>query len=142
MPGKIDQFGLTNDDFYLGAATAWREAAMADGWTGEPTYPSHEPIESAAKLTHPDGFTAQILTRTHAAGSRYKFSVSVHVWGPDGLTVEPPDVYEMTAIRMNARKCCFCAKPDCATTRVGFAGRACLACAPVEEAKLPRHYYD
>lgn len=38
----------------IAEALAWRDAAVADGWSVEPMYPSTESVDRAAKLRHPD----------------------------------------------------------------------------------------
>lgn len=138
-------FGFTNDEAKIVAAETWRDAAAADGWSMTPTYAPHEGIERAAKLLHPDGYQAQIITRRRRAEDRHKKwagEASVSVWGPDGLSIRSPYVYDMAAIRAATEKCHYCKAFPVKTVRVGFAGRACEACQPGEEKKLGPRYYD
>lgn len=125
------------------AALAWRNAATADGWQIRPTYET-EPLERAATLISPDGFRASIITRTNtnADKARWVFETSIDVWGPDGLYIKPPTVYDRAAVHAGVLTCNYCGAHPVPTGRVGFAGRACLTCQPVQESKLGRHYYD
>ena len=138
-------FGFSNDESRIIAAEMWRDAALADGWSGEATYAPTEGMDRAARLQHPEGFQAQIITRRRRPEDKrqkWAFEASIAVWGPDGLAVAPPNVYDMTAIRASIATCRYCGTHSVKTVRVGFAGRACEACQPVEEKKLGRHYYD
>ncbi len=121
----INDYGFTKNPKYIAAAHAWREAAIADGWSARPTYEEWEPLESAARLTR-DGFTVQMLTRQN--GDSY--TVSIHVWGPDGLAIKPPDEYSYPAIVAGVRTCNACDASDVETFAYSFAGRACAACLP------------
>ena len=104
--------------------TSWREAAVADGWIIRPTY-RHEPVESAATLDK-DGFKAMLLARP-ATKTRRNWN-DVHVWGPDGLAIDPPKEYSMDALIAGLRQCHYCSADDVDTTRYLFAGRCCLKC--------------
>jgi hypothetical protein len=121
-------FGFTNDAARKAAADAYREAALADGWEGQPTYPTHEPIEAAATLRR-DGFVMMILTRDHKPGETWRFCVKVSAWGPDGLSIKPPGTYDWAAIQAGAATCNECGARG-ATERYNFAGRCCAACLP------------
>jgi len=101
---------------------AWRNAAVADGWHIEPTY-QHESADRAARLRHPEGFIAQVVTRE-------KGLVDLHIWGPDGLAINPYQTYDMDRIRAGIRVCMECHAHDVDTQRVGFAGRVCINCLP------------
>jgi hypothetical protein len=118
-------------------ACAWRDAAIADGWAAEPMYTS-EPLERAARLSKL-GFVAQIITRVPMPGDRYAtHAAHVHVWGPDGLAITPPNVYSWLAVVNGVRTCSACGATDIDTQRVGFAGRVCAACLPAERARVER----
>lgn len=137
-----NDFGFTNDINRLNAAKAFRDAAIADGWVPKQTYPGGEPMESAASLER-DGYKLMIFTRDKPTpNGKWKYQAEVNLWGPDRFAIKPPDVYDFVAITKNIRNCHYCKAADVETTRVGFAGRACTRCAPIEEAKLGSHYYD
>lgn len=107
-------------------AAAWRDAAVADGWSIQPTY-DHESVDRAWRLGR-EGFKALGLTRP--GNERELPCASVHVWGPDGLAVRPPPVYDWPAIVAGARTCSACGTVDVETQRFSFAGRCCAACRP------------
>lgn len=124
------EFGFTNDPIWLQRAIAWRDAAMADGWSIQPTYES-ESSERASTL-HKEGWTAQILTRDNSglAPLKYLYEASVNVWGPDGMGIIPPDVYDWEKIKAGLTTCNSCGKPGVETHRYSFAGRCCAECLP------------
>jgi hypothetical protein len=114
------------------AADAYREAAVADGWSIRPTYDS-EPVTSAASLDK-EGFHMSILARINDL-KRYPnvknlYDIDISIWGPDSLAVEPPKQYYMEAIRKGLRFCGCCGKTDVDTVRYSFAGRCCKECQP------------
>jgi hypothetical protein len=121
------QFGFTDDEAMYKAAIAYREAAVADGWTIKPTYGEHEPVERAATLTR-DGWHMSILART--GEGKWKYTASVHIWAPDGVAIIPPDTYDFEQIKAAERTCMNCKATDVDTCRVGFAGRCCEKCLP------------
>jgi hypothetical protein len=112
-------------------AVAWREAAVADGWAIEPTYPGSEGTDRAAKLKR-DGWVAMILTRTPVEGDRWRdhYEGAVHVWGPDRMAVVPGAAYSWDRLRAGLRHCAYCNADDVDTQCVGFAGRTCSKCLP------------
>lgn len=114
-------------------AAAWRDAAIADGWSIEPTYGASEPVERAARLRR-EGFSAQILTRLPVEGDRNQQYTdgSVHLWGPDGLAVNPGRTYDWAKLNAGLTTCSACKATDVPTERVGFAGRVCAACLPAQ----------
>ena len=114
---------------------AFRDAAVADGWSIRPTYEGNEPVEFAATLDR-DGYTMQIITRPQYA------KASIYIWGPDGLAIKTPAEYSWSEIAHGVEKCNYCGAYSVKTERVGFAGRACAKCAPVEKKKLGPRYYD
>lgn len=119
--------GYTNDSARFAAAVAWREAAIADGWDAKPGYPNHEAMERVCHLSK-DGYIVHVLTREKVG--KWAYQASVNVWGPDGLAIKPPFVYDMAAITAGTRHCNYCNADDVDTERVGFAGRCCAACLP------------
>lgn len=120
-------------------ATAFREAAIADGWSCRPTYQDHEPMERAATLER-DGFKIMVIARPRSANLNP--SGDVCGWGPDRLAIRMPKVYDWATIQAGARTCSVCNTSDVETARFGFAGRACLTCQPSAEAKLGPRYYE
>ena len=122
-------FGLTNSDDQLQAVREFRDAAVADGWRIDPTY-ANESVDRAARLTR-DGYVMQVLTRDNREHKyRYTYDASVHIWGPDGLTIRTPEFYSFPEIEARAQTCSACGKTGVETTRYSFAGRCCLDCLP------------
>lgn len=79
----------------------WRDAAVADGWSIEPTY-AHEPKEHAFRLWR-DGYCAQGLARP-IPGPHGTIPVpEIHIWGPDGLSIKTPETYDFEHIRRRWR---------------------------------------
>lgn len=124
------EFGFSNDQARFDAVVAWRDAAIADGWSVEPYFPNHEPVSSASKLRR-EGYIASILTR-EKVNSKWKFECQMSVWGPDGLAIKVPVVYDWQKISTSQRRCNYCKAEDVETHQVGFAGRACAACLPAQ----------
>lgn len=118
--------GIIGDQQAVLDARAYRDAAIADGWTCEPTY-KNEPMDQAARL-HKDGFVIQILARPKT--EKLRGSANVNIWGSDGLNIIPPDEYDWSAIVASLRYCGACGATDVDTTRYSFAGRCCLNCLP------------
>jgi hypothetical protein len=128
-------FGFTNNDARLRAAEAFRDAATADGWSMRATYGS-EPIERASTLTR-DGYTMQVLTRDNSEKKgKWKHEAQISIWGPDGLAINPPEIYDFAKLKSLTRHCNYCKTDDVDTQRVGFAGRCCAACLPAMRAKI------
>lgn len=134
-------FGYTNDPVWIERARAWRDAAVADGWSIEPTYPNNEGADRACRLKR-EGFVAQIITReTTKPEAKYRYEASVSVWAPDDMTIVPPDVYDWAEVRGAATACNQCGKGNLAPEdmhRYGFAGRCCTDCLPAMRAKHER----
>jgi hypothetical protein len=123
----LNLFGFTNDPQHKELADAYRQAAIADGWQCAPMF-SNEPVESAAELIR-DGFTMQILTReTRGNANKWRYQVTVSIWGSDGLVIKPPDTYNWDSIKAGMRTCNVCDKTDVDTERYHFAGRCCADC--------------
>jgi len=100
----------------LEAVTAWREAALADGWTQSQTYAGW-PVEQRATLTR-DGWIALVSADGWA---------SVAAYGPDRCVVRVPTVYSWEALQEEQLICseCFTRGP---TVRLVFATRVCPDC--------------
>jgi hypothetical protein len=106
---------------------AFRDAAIADGWSHEPTYGNQEPEESACTLKR-DGWIMMVFARK-------QHDVSISIWAPDGLDVKAPGVYNWDEIQRGIRRCNACGAEDVKTTRYSFAGRCCEKCLPAMRAK-------
>lgn len=63
-----NEFGFTNDQQWLEYVRAYRDAAVADGWSIEATY-KEETFDRAARLRK-DGFLMSILTRDNSEDHR------------------------------------------------------------------------
>src|SRR6266478_4034061 len=112
-------FGFTNDFREYERVVAFRDAAIADGWSHEPTYGS-ESEERASRLNR-DGFSMQILTRSRgnevldpargmhrSVHGKWAYEAQVNVWGPDGMSIDIGPAYDWEAIKAAVRKC-----PEC-----------------------------
>ena len=109
----------------LVSVKAWRDAAIADQWIAEPMFEKAD-ADELARLSHPEGFVAHVVARIDEA--------VIKIWGPDKLAIMPPNAYCMNAVRAGQHICEFCRATNIPTTRVGFANRACLTCAPAKDA--------
>ena len=127
------RFGFTNDKSRLLAVRAYRDAAVADGWSIRATYDGHETQERAAHLER-DGYVISILSRTHT-NMRWNYECMVSIWGPDKLAIHPPDMYDMALIERGMKTCHYCGLVVDVITRVAFAGRACVTCAPAAKGR-------
>jgi hypothetical protein len=132
------QYGFTNDLSWLKQVEAFRDAAVADGWSIEPTYAS-ESVERAANL-HKNGFTMSVLTRDKRNDPEHlrgKWAVEAHVsiWGPDGLALSVPESYDWQVIQEAIHTCDNCKKRVEQTHRYSFAGRCCAECLPAMRKK-------
>jgi len=134
---KRGQFGFTNSQADLDAVIAWRDAAIADGWSHRPTYGKSESEDRACTMEK-NGYKAMVLTRTPIEGkpSKWKAEAEVNIWGPDGLAIKPPNVYDWEAIQSAVATCGYCGAHPVKTERVGFAGRCCETCLPTMRAKI------
>lgn len=122
-----DEFGLTNDEQELNEVAAFRDAAIADGWTAKPGG-SSEPLEVYAHLEK-EGFKMHAMCRRNVG--KWKFQTSIHIWGPDDLAVDLlGPVYNWDEIKAGLRRCSECGKQDVETQRYSFAGRCCADCRP------------
>lgn len=127
-------WGFTNDPEDRDAVLAFRNAALADGWTEK---------DATGEHFQKEGFVAYILVRKGGPNDRYAFTAIVHLWGPDGLAIEPPEVYSWEKIRAGLTRCHYCGATGVPTERVSFAGRCCAACLPAVRAQLERPgWYD
>ncbi len=117
-------------------AVAWRDAALADGWTSKPTY-DKEAEERASTLTK-DNFEAQLITRTPEPkpwNSHPKHEGNVNIWGPDHLAIDITLLYDWQYIVTGLRRCLNCKTENVETQRVSFAGRVCRICLPAMQKK-------
>lgn len=132
----VMDFGFTNDSAKLKAAEDYRDAAAADGWKIRPTYGSSESAGRASSLDR-EGFKMMALTRDNSGnGGKWKYEVQISLWGPDGLAIAPPEIYDFAEIRARTRRCGYCKDEDVDTERVGFAGRCCGKCLPAMRTKI------
>jgi hypothetical protein len=119
-------FGFTNDGKQMELAYAFIEAAITDGWEQYQSYPS-ESTERACKLKR-EGFVISAITRTKVG--KWKFEVQLNAWGPDGLCIKLPIVYNPETFLKAETTCGICNKEVEKTFRYSFAGRACADCIP------------
>ncbi len=121
-----------NNIEHLQQIQKFRDDAVKDGWSIKPMY-DHESVESASSLSK-DGFCMQILTRTDDLNKypnvKTLYEISISIWGPDSLQIEPPQEYDMQKIVEGMRFCKHCGKTDVDTFRYSFAGRCCKDCLP------------
>ena len=127
-------WGFTNDRAYLEAVQAYRDAAIADGWTVEPTYAAEE-IGRACRLKKSD-FVMMVLTRENRPGGKFAYEVRAYLWGPDGLAIKPQAPHNWDQIKEGLRVCGWCGATGVHTERVGFANRVCAKCAPEARKKI------
>lgn len=116
----------------IAAALAWREAAIADGWTSKPTY-GHESELTAFTLER-DGFKIQGIARPCEPGT--VGSAELSCWGPDRLAIPVGETYDWEAIKSAVETCGYCSAHPVKTKRVGFAGRCCDACYPEMQRRI------
>ena len=126
-------FTAYNDEQAVQVVHRFREAAIADGWSAQPTYEGHETVERAARL-YREGFQLQLLSRA-PTGKPFEnfYHASISAWGPDGLAIETPGNGEYPGFAFfiaGTKRCAKCERGDVETVRVGFAGRYCRECAP------------
>lgn len=117
---------------------AWRDAAVADGWSIEQTY-GHEPAEHAFRLQRA-GYMILGLARPMPEDDRSLPMPDIAIWGPDGLHIPTPLTYDFAAIERGAKTCGYCGAHPVKTQRVAFANRACDTCGPIEQARLPHNW--
>lgn len=123
---------------FIALCREWRDAAVADGWTVEPTY-KHESVDRAFRLTR-DGYVVQGIARD---GDEQTLPTAyLHIWCPRGIAIAPPATYDFAAIRQAEQTCEYCGAHPVPTQRVAFANRACEKCAPVEQANLPARWAE
>ena len=99
--------------------TSYREAAIADGW---------QPKAGSDYRLLRDGFVMD--ARESCAWD------CIHIWGPDGLAIKVPSIYDWIAIQAGTKRCQFCKAKNVETQRVGFAGRCCAKCLPAKRAEI------
>lgn len=131
IPYKAEgQWGIRKDaeaDQALQSVRDWRAAAIAAGWAHEPTYPTCEGEDRAMRLRGPGGWVALTLARDDRDKGR-KAKADIKLWGPDGLAVRVPPLFDMAALEAGQLRCSRCKAEGVPTERVGFAGRVCGSC--------------
>lgn len=132
----VGEFGFTPNAELLEIVREYRDEALADGWTIEPTY-QHESVERAARLNK-EGFVMSLIMRegAHPRTKATQYEASIHLWGPDGLCLEVPPLYSWEEIKKRLRRCGYCGKDDVDVERIGFAGRCCTACRPLVQPRV------
>lgn len=132
---RAGHFGFSNSLDHLESVKQFRDAAVADGWDLKPTY-KNEDIDRASSLTK-DGFKMSIISRDNTEKNyKYKFEAEISIWGPDGISIPTPELYDFELIRNGLTSCPVCGAKDVKTVRVAFANRACEVCAPALREKL------
>jgi hypothetical protein len=66
---------------------------------------------------------------------KWAYEASISIWGPDGMAVGVPELYEWGAVKAGLRTCNACGKTDVETFRFSFAGRCCNDCIPAMRKK-------
>jgi len=147
-------FGFTNNVGIFDAVRAWRDAAIADGWQVQPTYPAPDPVpgpefgpnayrgeamERACTLRRA-GYTVHVITRTNVG--KWKFEAKLSAWCPDGMAIGLPREYDLAAIVSAVRRCNYCKRENVDTERVGFAGRYCATCLPTVRKRVEYPGWD
>jgi len=130
--GVFKDYGFTNDKEHLEAVIEFKLAAINDGWECIPTY-QNESVDRAATLKR-EGFIMMILTREHS-NIKWRYEADIHIWGPDGLSIDAPKQYDMNKIKEGLRICDQCGVKNVDTQRVGFANRVCADCIQVARKK-------
>lgn len=134
-----DDFGYTNDKTQFEAVALWIADAVADGWSMRPTY-SSEPVERAITLDR-DGYRIMAINRSESNGKKpgnWYSESKINIWGPDGLTIPPPQFYDFAKIAKFVTHCSVCKTDGVKTVRYSFAGRCCEKCLPEMRAKHER----
>lgn len=111
----------------VAACTRWREAAAADGWAVRAAYQGEE-LERAWTAER-DGFKVLGIARGELRHGARLATATLSIWGPDGMAISPPPVYDWDAIQRGAATCLECEAHPVETQRVGFVGRYCRPCA-------------
>jgi len=120
-------FGFTNKVEDYTAVVQFRDDAVEDGWSIEPSYKS-ESVDRASRLTR-DGFIILIIARINEAGSKWKYEAEVNIWGKDRLAIAASKKYDSGYITKGLETCLLCGATG-EVFRAGFAGRYCGKCLP------------
>ena len=124
---EIPSCGLTNDVELYDSIKEYLECMLNDGWVNK-NPDSTEPIENYARLIK-DNFQASLVRRI-IDSPKYKYSVGLSIWGPDGLCIGVPITYDWELIKSMTKYCTHCNKSNVDTFRFSFAGRCCKECLP------------
>lgn len=140
MTGQVNtgDWGFTNSDENFQAVLAWKAAAIADGWSHEPTYKNHEGEDRACSLKK-QGWHASVISRIHQ-GRKCRYEAAISVWGPDHLQIRVPNIYNWQELQDALKRCHHCGASPVDTFRIAFAGRGCKECADKANANLPRNW--
>lgn len=115
-------YGFTNDENKVLAARLFRLSALTDGWA-----PDREVVDCFDRLER-EGWKLFVVARENGLDHRYKFTAKISIWGPDGLQVRPPALYDWETLQLLLRRCNLCGATDVQTQRYSFAGRCCVNC--------------
>ena len=128
-----ETYGYTNSDAAYARVSAFRDAAVKDGWSIGPN--SSESPETWARLTR-DEWVMHVLARKNIG--KWKYQAEVSIWAPDKHSIVPPQEYNWDENKSAVKTCCLCGAKDVETQRYSFAGRCCAACRPAAAAKYER----
>jgi len=120
-------FGFTNDKERYDAAIAYKDSAIADGWSLK----TEENGNCDYFILNREGFTMHCMARLHKSTCKWKYQAEVTIWGPDGLQIRVPDMYDWEEIQKRVDVCMSCGAVG-KIQRVGFAGRYCSKCVPAQ----------
>ena len=121
------EFGFTNNKEEYDRVIKFRDDAVKDGWSIEPSYGTHESVERASTLKK-NGYTMSVISREKIG--KWEYEADISIWADDGLSVAYPDIYNFDAIEKGKRHCNLCDADDVDTQRYSFAGRCCAKCRP------------
>lgn len=103
-------------------STLWVALAVNDGWTQSPV------TVGSSRTIMKDGFCATFIPTLDGAGNRGFCHLAVY--GPDGLQVLVPEVYNWEELQARLQTCMYCFAEKVKTYRIAFAGRCCEKCLP------------
>lgn len=125
-------WGFTNDPAPYEAMLAYREAALADGWSLQ-WMEGDEKTASYSKHFK-DGYCMHILSRSQGK-HKYKYEAKASLWCPQGIAIRAPETYDWQKIVEGTTRCHECGATGVKTVRVAFANRVCEPCLPAAKAK-------
>lgn len=87
---------LTIDEKLINIIERWRDAAIADGWSGKPLVPNGD-WHNKCELNR-DGYRVFIYTDSLVGEDRTPVEVCLRLWGPTHENIVAPSVYNMKVI--------------------------------------------